>query len=122
LLELADRQAQHVSRRDALARVSRYIRENLTRRITLTDAAAAAVLSPNYLAHLLKKDTGKTLTELVTERRMERARELLAHTALRVAEIARSVGFDDEAYFARRFRQWYDISPREFRQRASAGA
>jgi AraC-like DNA-binding protein len=39
---------------------------------------------------------------------------------MRVAEIARAVGFDDEAYFARRFRQWYDLSPREFRLRAAA--
>ena len=51
---------------------------------------------------------------------VERARELLAHTDMRVAEIARAVGFDDEAYFARRFRQWYDVSPREFRLRSVA--
>jgi AraC-like DNA-binding protein len=120
LLELASSQAQAVSRRDTLARVSRFVREHLDRRITLADAAAAAVLSPNYLAHLLKKQTGQTLTELVTERRMERARELLTHTDMRVGEIARAVGFDDEAYFARRFRQWYDVSPREFRLRSAA--
>lgn len=120
LLELASSQAQAASRRETLARVSRYVRENLARRITLADAAGAASLSPNYLAHLLKKQTGQTLTELVTERRMERARELLAHTDMRVAEIARAVGFDDEGYFARRFRQWYDVSPREFRLRAAA--
>lgn len=122
LAELAANQAQAASRRDTLARVSRYVRDNLERRITLADAAAAAVLSPNYLAHLLKKQTGQTLTELVTERRMERARELLAHTDMRVTEIARAVGFEDEAYFARRFRQWYDVSPTEFRSRASARA
>jgi AraC-like DNA-binding protein len=120
LTELARTRAQNVSRRESLARVSRYIRENLTHRITLSDAAAAASLSPNYLAHLIKKDTGKTLTDLVTERRLERARELLAHTTMRVAEVARAVGFDDEAYFARRFRQWYDLSPRDFRERAPA--
>jgi AraC-like DNA-binding protein len=122
LADLAANQAQAASRRDSLARVSRYVRENLDRRITLADAAAAAVLSPHYLAHLLKKQTGQTLTELVTERRMERARELLGHTDMRIGEIARAVGFDDEAYFARRFRQWYDVSPTEFRCRASARA
>ena len=120
LLALASGQAQAASRRDTLARVSRFVREHLERRISLADAAAAVALSPNYLAHLLKKHTGQTLTELVTERRMERARELLAHTDMRVAEIARAVGFDDEAYFARRFRQWYDVSPREFRLRCVA--
>ena len=119
LLDLAAGHAQRTSRRDALARVGRYVRENLTKRITLPQAAAAAMLSPNYLAHLIKKDTGKTFTELVTERRMERARELLTHTGMRVYEVAREVGFDDEAYFARRFRQWLGMSPRDFRARAA---
>jgi AraC-like DNA-binding protein len=119
LLELAAAQAQRRSRRDALSRVSRYVRENLARRITLPAAAAAADLSPNYLAHLMKKETGKTFTDLVTERRMEKARELLAHTTLRIAEIAAAVGFEDEAYFARRFRQRFRLAPRDYRGKTS---
>lgn len=119
LLQLASRQAQRRSRRDALSRVVRYVREHLTRRITLAEAAAAADLSPNYLAHLLKKETGRTFTDLVTERRMEKAQELLAHTTLRIAEVAEAVGFEDEAYFARRFRQCFKVAPREYRNRAT---
>ncbi len=119
LLRLAAGQAQRASRRDALSRVSRYIREHLKQRIALADAAAAADLSPNYLAHLLKKDTGKTFTDLVTERRMEKARELLAHTTLRIAEVAGAVGFGDEAYFARRFRQLCKVTPSDYRRRAA---
>ena len=120
LLPLAAVQAQNVSRRDSLARVVRYVRENLAARISLADAAAAAHLSPNYLAHLLKKETGKTLTDLVTERRMEKAQELLAHTNLRINEIAAQVGFDDEAYFTRRFKLLYEVSPRAYRERRTA--
>jgi AraC-like DNA-binding protein len=115
----AARQAQRASRRDALARVMRHVRENLGGRIQLADAAAAAGLSPNYLAHLIRKDTGKTFVDLVTERRMEKARELLAHTAQRIGDIAAAVGFADEAYFARRFRQRYRVTPTQFRRRAA---
>ncbi|HEV2007601.1 MAG TPA: AraC family transcriptional regulator, partial [Burkholderiales bacterium] len=120
LLKLAAAQAQRKSRRNALSGVIRYVRGNLAQRITLPDAAAAAHLSPNYLAHLLKKETGKTFTDLVTERRMEKARELLAHTTMRISEIAEAVGFGDEAYFARRFRQCFEIAPRDYRAQASA--
>lgn len=120
LLRLAASQAQRASRREALLRVVRYVRENLARRITVAEAAAAAELSPNYLAHLLKKETGRTFTDLVTERRMEKAQELLAHTSLRVAEVAEAVGFEDEAYFARRFRQCFRIAPRDYRSRNAA--
>jgi AraC-like DNA-binding protein len=117
ITRLGAAKAQRASRRDALARVMRHVRENLGRRLQLADAAAAADLSPNYLAHLIKKETGRTFVDLVTERRMEKARELLAHTDRRIGEIARATGFEDEAYFARRFRQCYAVSPRQFRTR-----
>lgn len=119
LRRLAEGQAQRGSRRDALARVMRYVRENLSRRLQLTDAARAAGLSANYLAHLIRKETGRTYVDLVTERRMEKAQELLAHTSLRVREIAVQVGFDDEAYFTRRFRQCCRLTPSAFRRRAA---
>lgn len=120
IMRLAAGQAQRTSRRDALARVMRHVRENLGRRLQLADAAAAADLSPNYLAHLIKKETGKTFVDLVTERRMEKACELLAHTTQRIGDIAAEVGFEDEAYFARRFRQRYAVAPRQFRAQAVA--
>jgi AraC-like DNA-binding protein len=115
LLRLATSQAQLTSRRDAMTRVIRFVRDHLAEEVALTDAAAAAFLSPNYLAHLIKKETGKTFTEIVTERRLERAQELLMSTAARISDIARQCGFADEAYFTRRFRQWHGMSPRQWR-------
>jgi AraC-like DNA-binding protein len=119
ILRLAGSQARRRGRREALSRVIRYVRGNLARRVSLADAAAAADLSPGYLAHLIKKETGRTFVDLVTERRMEKAQELLVHTSLRVAEVAAAAGFEDEAYFARRFRQWFRLPPREYRLEAS---
>ena len=116
LLRLASSQAQQTSRRDSMARVIRYVREHLTEEITLNDVAAAAFLSPNYLAHLVKKETGKTFTEIVTERRLEKARELLMSSGARIGDIAHQCGFADEAYFTRRFRQWFEVSPRRWRE------
>ncbi len=116
--ELVHCSMQHngkTSQRDALQRVVRYVKENLAKDISLTEAAAAAFLSPNYLAHLLKKDTGRTFTDLVTERRMERAKELLSMSQVRVREVAYQCGFSDEAYFNRRFRQQFNKTPKQFR-------
>lgn len=118
ILERAGDQIARHGRREALARVVRYVREHLTERLSLEEAAAAAFLSPNYLAHLIKKESGRTFVEIVTERRMEKARELLANTDMRVSEIAQAVGFPDEAYFSRRFRQNAGASPVGFRSAA----
>ena len=70
-------------RKDALARVHGYIREHLHEPgLNLTDAAAAAFLSPNYLTHLLRKETGKPFSQWVLDRRMQLARTLLLNTCL----------------------------------------
>jgi AraC-like DNA-binding protein len=102
--------------RDWLVRVSRLMRDRLCDDLALRDAAGAANLSQGHLAHALKRETGRTFTELLTERRMERARELLVNSSLRLSEIARSTGFADESYFARRFRQWFGVSPGNYRR------
>ncbi|MDQ0016988.1 AraC-like DNA-binding protein [Variovorax boronicumulans] len=122
LLEQAARHSGRSSRRDALQRVMRYVREHLSEEMSLNDAAAAAMLSPNYLAHLLKKQTDRTFTELVTERRLERAKELLLTSSVRIGDIAQQCGFSDADYFSRRFRQQIGVTPRQFRQGASAPA
>ena len=120
LSRLALVQNGRASRHDALQRVVRYVRENLAREMSLTDAAAAAFLSANYLANLLKKETGQTFTELVTERRLLRARELLLSSTLQVREVAHQCGYGDEAYFTRRFRQVVGCTPRAYREQQVA--
>jgi len=75
-----------------------------------------AYLSPNYLSQLLKKHTGLAFIDWLTGRRMERARELLAHTAERVSSIAHRVGCADEAYFTRRFIKRFGVAPTVYRR------
>ncbi len=103
-------------RSDALARVMKFIDENLSANLSLSEVAEATFLSPNYVSQLLKKQTGMAFIEWLTARRMEQAQHLLAHTVERISKVANSVGFDDEAYFTRRFRQTFHQSPSEYRK------
>ncbi|WP_229754132.1 helix-turn-helix transcriptional regulator [Caballeronia grimmiae] len=115
LTSLARRSGQLQGRIDAMQRLSRYIRTNLSEKITLTEAASAAHLSPNYLAHLIKRRTGTTFVELVTERRMEAALDLLSHSNMRIDQISGLCGFSDQAYFTRKFSDRFGMSPRAYR-------
>jgi AraC-like DNA-binding protein len=115
---LSAAKAEKRGRRDALSRVSKYIREQIANPdLTLKDAAAAAFLSPNYLTHLLRKETGLSFSDLVLERRMRMARTLLMNSNKPVQHIAWQCGFADEAYFSRRFRQAHDVPPGQFRRK-----
>jgi len=97
--------------------VIKFISDNVTAKLTLTDAARVAAVSPNYLAKLLKQETGMTFVDLLTEKRMERARELLAFTDMRMCEIGYEVGFSDHNYFYKRFKQTIGCTPAQFRER-----
>lgn len=120
LLEVSARHDGRVSRHDALQRVLRHVREHLGSELSLTAAAEAAFLSPTYLANLLKRETGQTFTELVTARRMARARELLLTTSMPIGDVATQCGYEDEAYFSRRFKQSEGCTARVFRKARQA--
>lgn len=116
LQSLADQRIYLQGHTDALRRIFKFIDENLDQEIGLTEVSDAAYLSPNYLSQLLKKHTGLAFVDWLTGRRMERARDLLAHTSERVSTIAHRVGFTDEAYFTRRFKQRFNVSPTAYRR------
>jgi len=122
LLALAADKAEKRGRRDALERVTKYMREQIGNpALSLKDAAAAAFLTPNYLTHLLRKETGSTFTDLVLDRRMRLARTHLINTSSSISQIAEHCGFSDEAYFSRRFKKAYDQSPSSFRRQHQGG-
>jgi AraC-like DNA-binding protein len=116
LKALAEQRVYLQTHTDALRRVFKFIDENLQSDIALNEVAEAAFLSPNYLSQLLKKQTGLAFVDWLTGRRMDRARDLLAHTGERIYTVANTVGYVDEAYFTRRFKQRFGVSPTEYRR------
>ncbi|UVH51727.1 helix-turn-helix transcriptional regulator [Pseudomonas sp. CBSPBW29] len=117
LQALAADDAAGKGRADALGRVRNYIRQHEHRpTLTLKEAAAEAFLSPNYLTHLLKKETGKTFSQLVLDRRMQLARSLLLAQHSTIGQVALACGFVDEAYFSRRFRKMHGMAPGQYRR------
>jgi AraC-like DNA-binding protein len=116
LQSMAEQRVYLQGHTEAMRRIFKFIDENLSRDIGLAEVAEAAFLSPNYLSQLLKKHTGLAFVDWLTGRRMEKARDLLAHTSERVSTIAHRVGFPDEAYFTRRFSQRFGVAPTAYRR------
>lgn len=68
-----------------------------------------------YFDRIFKKHTGITPVQFLSEHRMERAIDFLAHTKMPIKEIADICGFHDSAYFCRIFRQKFNMSPTAMR-------
>ncbi|WP_088889452.1 response regulator transcription factor [Leptolyngbya ohadii] len=84
--------------------------------ISLADVAQAAGYSPPYLTTLAQEQTGRTIKQWITERRMVQARQLLTNTSQSIGQITKAVGYQDASYFIRQFRQIHGISPQAWRQ------
>lgn len=69
---------------------------------------------PNYVSALLKKETGKTFSEILLDRRMDRATVLLQGTGLPVERVSAMVGYSNPSNFHKAFREYYHKSPREY--------
>lgn len=97
--------------------VFRFIEARYARPITLVDVARAVGKSPAYLTDVVRRETGRTVGGWIIERRMVEARRRLVETEAPLGEIAEALGYEDESYFARRFRQLHGVSPSAFRAR-----
>lgn len=82
---------------------------------SLEGMAAAFSLSPNYATALLKRHVGKTFRQLVQERRLVCAAELLRGGATAEAA-AHAVGYENMSFFYRKFRDKYGCTPAAYRR------
>jgi AraC-like DNA-binding protein len=90
-----------------------------TQKLTLRTPNAFAdqlAVHTNYLNRALKTVTGKTTTQLLTERIMQEARALLLHSNWSIGQISDSLGFDEPTHFAQAFRKHTGQAPSALRQ------
>lgn len=93
----------------------REIEENY-READLTRLAAEYHVSLSYLSSAVRQATGRTFKDLLREKRLAKAAQLLQETRLPVEDIIAAVGYENTSYFYRRFRESYGVSPKEYRQ------
>lgn len=88
-----------------------YIQLNFTRQISAKHMAEICFVSENYFSRLFGKLTGTTLPKFVTGLRMAKAKELLLSPNAKINAVAYEVGYDDPAYFIRRFKLPTGMTP-----------
>lgn len=78
-------------------------------------------ISSNYFSIIFKRIIGEPFKNVLIRIRMEKAYELLATTNMRILEVAKEVGYNDQHYFSYSFKKYYNISPSEMRSRQNNG-
>ena len=103
--------------RDAVVRrCLEYIEKHYMRDISLESVADAFKFNASYFSMYFKQHQGVTFSQYVLQYRLEKAKELLLGTPLKVYEIAERVGFRDVKYFNRVFKKEIGWTPETYRR------
>ncbi|MDL2229118.1 helix-turn-helix domain-containing protein [Treponema sp. OttesenSCG-928-L16] len=108
------RGARHAA---ALRRAERFIMNNFTRKVSLSEIAAASGLSAPYFSTIFKEEMGENLSTYLNRLRVERAGHMLTETDLSLSEIAGHCGFEDQSWFSKIFKNYTGVSPGKYREK-----
>ena len=102
--------------RDEVAKAKSYIYEHYNEDISVEVLADLVYLSPGYFSYIFKKETGVNLSRFVRMYRIEKAKELLENTNMKIVQICSETGFSNVSYFCKNFREYRGCSPEQFRK------
>ena len=94
-----------------------FIEEHYQENITVEDIADFCRLNRTYLGKLFKNATGKTLQKSLIDYRLSRAADLIRHTDYPLKHISNVVGYQNQLYFSKAFKEKYQDTPREWRKK-----
>ncbi len=106
----------NISREDIqnITKIKEIIDSNYVEPLTINELSKLAFISQTKLKNNFKKVFGKNIYEYVVEKRMDKARELLDKSEVKVKEAASMVGYSNIGYFSRSFKERYGFSPSEY--------
>ena len=106
----------HSGESGVVAVVKEYIQTHLYDELNRDMLAASVYLNPDYLSHIFRKETGTSLTNYIIDKRIQKAKQLLAQNEMSIRDIAIACGFQNISYFSRQFKKSTGMTPREFRK------
>lgn len=100
-----------------IKKVKKYIEDNYSDPyLSLSAIADYVYLNASYLSTEFAKKENITISNYITNIRMEKAKQLLLHSEMRISEISTAVGYINSTYFSTSFRKATDYSPSDYRK------
>ena len=93
-----------------------YIYEHLDKRIRMKDLCRVCGLSEGYLSRLFRTETNMTVTEYITYKKIETARNMLKNSDYPIVWISEALAFPSQSYFTRVFSRYCKVTPARYRQ------
>jgi two-component system response regulator YesN len=102
---------------DQIDLAKNWIMTNLDQNITIQKIASHVYMNPTYFSEYFKTQTGETVLDFVTRIRIEKARELLLSTDLKIYDISEKVVYSDTKHFSKLFKRQYGETPSKYKEK-----
>ena len=116
LVNLSAKEEEEVPVSVLVQKAQQMIKKYYDQGITLDEIADRLFVSEEYLSAQFKKETGNTFTETIRKYRIDKIKELLLDTHLKLNQIAELAGYSDPKYMSRVFKEEVGMLPNEFRK------
>jgi YesN/AraC family two-component response regulator len=119
-LQAAARQVRQVlerlgNRKRFVELAIQFIEEHLTEPISMNGIAEQLYMNPSYFSKIFHEETGETFIKYVARLRIEKTKQLLKDSTLKIYEIAHQVGYQDFRYFVKLFKEQVGVTPAQYR-------
>ena len=106
----------HEGERDIVETAIHFMRENLSKRLTLADIARHVNYSPSHFSAVFSRRTGYAPVYYFNQLKIQQASTYLDITDLKITQICPRLGIDDPYYFSRLFRKHMGMSPSDYKK------
>lgn len=101
---------------EVAAIIKEYIDQHYNTNIKISMFTDKYYFSKEYLSKLFKSRYGCGIYTYVQEVRMQRAKDLLLNPEIKIQSISQRLGYTDNNYFSKAFKNYYGMSPSQFRK------
>lgn len=105
---------------DPVRIAKKWIQMNLGVNITIDKIAREIPMNSTYFCEYFKSQTGETILDYVTKTRLEKAKDLLVTSDLKIYDISEQVGYTDTKYFSKLFKKYYGEVPSKFKEKVKS--
>ncbi|CAN7617507.1 response regulator transcription factor [Paenibacillus sp. LjRoot56] len=100
-----------------ISKIHRFIETHIAQDVSLQTIADHVTLHPVYLSSMYKQEMKENISDFIMRYRMEKAAVMLGSTDIKIYELASQMGFQNPPYFSKLFKNYYGVTPQEYRDR-----
>ncbi|EIF6156879.1 response regulator transcription factor [Clostridium perfringens] len=100
-------------------KVIKIIKNEYSSELSLDYIADKVNFTPTYLSYVFKKETGSNIVKYITDFRMNKAKEFLEEGNMKIVQVGKACGYENQSYFNRIFKNYFGVTPNQFKRKNS---